>query len=43
VATVAGSAILLGKFRFDWPPMVYTGLLMMFMAVIWNVWPEKRM
>jgi hypothetical protein len=42
VATVAASTILLGKFWLDWLPLVYVGLLLIFLAVIWNAWPKKR-
>jgi hypothetical protein len=42
VATVSGAAILLGKFRLDCLPLVYAGLLLIWLAVLWNAWSTKR-
>lgn len=42
MATGSSAVILMGKFWLDQPPMVYAGLFLMCMAVLWNALPTKR-
>jgi mercuric ion transport protein len=39
---VAAAAVMLGKYQFNYNPVVYVGVALLLGASLWNGWPKKR-